>query len=384
MDFSWRRETLIIVTLWLCVFLAGCGTGKKSLSTVAPEPTPLPSEIEFTIGACPDFDASTLVQIRQHTSQLEAASTIIKAGRGPLNFGALKIDRANYAKFISRLNDSFKSGYSQKFFKNEAQCVAAVDKDKENPVLVSGYFTPVIEARRVKSARFSTPIYARPPNLLNLDLKLFGLDEKQNQRKAVIENGKIRPFYSRAEIYKNTLPLAQVIAFVDPIDAFHSQTQGSMLLRFADGSRLSLEYADKNGQPFRALGLELPITAPITWQKIEEFLRALPPAELESTLARNPSYVFFKSSKVIARTSSGAPAVANYTAAIDPKVYPLASLGILKFAGENQAQLIIAHDTGGAIKGARRLDWYLGVGDEAAHIAGEMRQWGQYFTIIPR
>lgn len=380
-----RRKAFVRTMVLAAVACGLCTACSYSPRTSSPKP-----EVPPTIGlmACPKIDLSGLEKYAAtapeewalRRKRIEAAVSVLK---DPVKFGSRSVAKGEYSLFIRELLDSITERRAQDFISDRAECFGIVDASSF-PVLVTGYFTPILAASHVKRAGFTAPLYSRPADLLKLSPSLFGLPAAPRDLRARVKGGVIVPFYSRSEIELQPHPIAELLGWVDPIDAFHAQTQGSCVLQFDDGKRLSLEYDDKNGHPYVAIGSELPIESPISWQKIEQYLRALPPEELKSVLAINPSYVFFRKSSVLARTASSQPAIAEHTIAVDRSVYPFGTVGILEPDSSSSAHIVVAHDSGGAITGAKRIDWYQGLGRHAAERAGSMRDKGRYYILVPR
>ncbi len=178
---------------------------------------------------------------------------------------------------------------------------------------------------------------------------------------------------------------------------FFLQVQGSGRVRLTNGEMLYVGYADQNGHPYVSIGRELISRGVMTFdemslQTIRAWLNANP-GEAEALLARNPSYVFFteRSAALDGPLGSlGVPLVAQRAIAVDPAYIPLGLPVWLDttFPGNGDAEpyrrLVFAQDTGGAIKGPVRADLFWGAGSAAEQYAGEMKQPGKLFVLLPR
>jgi membrane-bound lytic murein transglycosylase A len=204
------------------------------------------------------------------------------------------------------------------------------------------------------------------------------------------------PYYSRGEIDARGAAFpAPVLAWVaDEVELFFMQIQGSGQIRLPSGERMRLGYADQNGHPYRSLGRHLIERGELTleqasMQGIKAWAQANP-GRLQQALEHNPSYVFFRELPA-ANGPIGALGVTltpGYSIAIDPRHLPLGAPVFLATTFPLSAQplerLMIAQDTGGAIRGAIRGDFYWGTGPEAGAQAGRMRQQGRMWLLWPR
>jgi len=194
---------------------------------------------------------------------------------------------------------------------------------------------------------------------------------------------------------------------VDPIVAFVLQTEGGGTVELDDGTRLRLDHGGTNEQPHVAIGRLLTDKIPrerMSMHAIESYLRTLPESEMRAILEKNPRYAFFKPRPEPGAfrwtgpaTSIGMPAAAGRSVAIDPRLVPMGTLLLLesekpRFEGpadhlpsgwERFSRVVLAHDTGGGIQGAR-IDLYWGEGREAERNAGVMKQPGRLYHLIPR
>jgi membrane-bound lytic murein transglycosylase A len=202
------------------------------------------------------------------------------------------------------------------------------------------------------------------------------------------------PYLSRAEIDSRGVP-AQVIAWTgDPIELFFLQIQGSGQVQLDDGGRIRIGFADQNGHPYRSLGRylidrgELPLEQ-TSMQGIKAWAAANP-AKLQEALNSNPSYIFFRE---LPPTDGpigalGVPLTAEYSLAVDRRFIPLGApvylATTLPLSEERLERMMAAQDTGGAIRGVIRADFYWGTGPEAGALAGRMRQQGKMWLLWPR
>jgi membrane-bound lytic murein transglycosylase A len=265
-----------------------------------------------------------------------------------------------------------------------------------NEGLITGYYEILMKGGR-KPAPGRVPIYGVPDDLLTID---FGdlYPELRNQRvRGRLDGNKVVPYWNRRDIDAGRLgSQGKVLAWADdPVDAFFLQVQGSGRLRLEDGSTLRLGYANQNGHPYRAIGKwlvdqgELP-REQVSMQSIREWVRTHP-ARRDEILQSNPSYVFFK----ILPASDGGPIGAlnvpltdAASIAVDPRFIPLGSPVYLATTRPDDNapvhRLVQAQDTGGAIRGPVRADYFWGSGPAAGDLAGAMKQQGKLWLLWPK
>jgi len=268
--------------------------------------------------------------------------------------------------------------------------------------LVTGYYEPMLYGSRTRSARFRYPVYARPDDLLVVDLGEVYPELKGKRLRGRLDGKRVVPYYSRAQIenkYGNGNGqgiLAQPIVWVDdPVALFFLQVQGSGRVQLPDGQMVFLGYVDQNGHPFRAVGRRLVERGAlkleeITMQSVRDWLAAHP-KEIESVLNSNPSYVFFTERDGELPGPLGAlnvPLTPERAIAVDPSFVPLGAPVWLDTALPDEAhtpyrRLVLAQDTGGAIKGPVRADLFFGFGARAEDIAGHMKQPGRMHVLLP-
>jgi len=205
------------------------------------------------------------------------------------------------------------------------------------------------------------------------------------------------PYLSREEIDRDPAPLQghELVWVDDAIEAFFLHIQGSGQVELPDGQRMRVGYADQNGHPFRSLGRALIDSGEIAPEKasmqgIKEWARRNP-RKVQEYLNANPSYVFFRE---LPRDlpgplgALGVPLTPERSIAIDPRVIPLGAPVYLATTWPNTSEpltrLMVAQDTGGAIAGGVRADFFWGFGDEAGALAGRMRQAGRMWVLMPK
>ncbi|MEM6987915.1 MAG: murein transglycosylase A, partial [Pseudomonadota bacterium] len=230
--------------------------------------------------------------------------------------------------------------------------------------LITGYYEPLLHGDDSRSERYQWPLYARPDDLVRLDLaERYPVLEGQRVRGRLVDR-RVVPYWTRAEIDGPAAPLAgnEILWVDDPVDAFFLHVQGSGVVAMPDGRLESVGYSDQNGHPYRSIGRELVERDALPLEDVSLFTirqwLADNPSEAQALLNENPSYVFFtrRGSKSAAGPlgTLGVPLTPERSIAVDPRVVPLGSLVWLDTRLEDDSvyrRLMLAQDTGGAIAG---------------------------------
>lgn len=281
---------------------------------------------------------------------------------------------------------------------------------KGGPILVTGYYEAELRGSRVRTSRYQYPIYRKPNDMLEVELPKFAALDKfkdQGLPDSVVgreyKKGKVGPYYSRADIdgSKKLTGRRLELCFVDdPVALFFLHIQGSGIVTLPDKSTIRINFAGRNGHPYRSIGQVLLEEKKIkkgevTAQAIEQYLRDNP-NDARRIFDSNPSYVFFREVKEGPLGSIGVPLTPFRSIATDSKLYPRGAPALLRTkipvvnsAGEVVGhkpftQLVLNQDTGGAIQGPRRVDLFTGKGTAAQGIAGALKAPGELFFIVKR
>jgi membrane-bound lytic murein transglycosylase A len=270
--------------------------------------------------------------------------------------------------------------------------------------LITGYYEPLLTGSRTRESASQTALYARPADLLTIDLASVEPRVAGMRLRGRVQGQRVVPYWSRADI-ESALPLAgnELLWVDDRVDAFFLEIQGSGRVRLRDGTTVRVGYADQNGHPYRAVGRSLvergalrsdEVSAPA----IRRWLRENP-AQAPEVMRTNPSVVFFREMPAPLPPrpgepeagppgSLGVPLTAMRSLAVDRSVVPLASLVWLDTVhpldGRPLQRAMAAQDTGGAITGSIRADFFWGFGGDADRAAGEMRSRGRIWLLWPR
>jgi len=306
------------------------------------------------------------------------------------------------------------------FFETRFRAYEVRSRDRsglQSQGLVTGYYEPLLHGSRTRDARYRYPIYAAPPDLLVVELSDLYPELKDKRVRGRVEGNRVVPYWTRADIDAGRgAPTGSELVYVDDaLEAFFLHVQGSGRIVLPDGTTMRIGYADQNGHPYRAIGRVLVERGELSvdqasMQGIKQWGRDHPDA-LPALMAENPSYVFFRESAAPARAATqgevatvaegprgaladgprgalGVALTAGRSIAVDARFVPLGAPVFVATTWPQSARplrrLMMAQDTGGAIRGPLRVDWFWGFGEEAAREAGRMRQDGQLWLLWPR
>jgi membrane-bound lytic murein transglycosylase A len=292
----------------------------------------------------------------------------------------------------------------RRFFEANFTPYRVTASDGSDSGIVTGYYEPLLTGSRVPGPAFPAPLFAPPDDLLIIDLAELYPELKGKRVRGRLDGRRVVPYWARADIDAGKAATdGKALLYVsDPVDAFFLQIQGSGRVQFADGTVIRVGYADQNGQPFRSVARVLidrgeMTLAEASMQGIREWGRQHPD-RLPALLDENPSYVFFREvpppppGSLEAQIdgpigSLGVPLLAERTIAVDPRSIPLGApvfLATTEPLSETPLQrLVMAQDTGGAIRGPVRADFFWGFGAQAGQQAGRMRQQGAMWLLWP-
>ena len=292
----------------------------------------------------------------------------------------------------------------RRFFEQNLTPYRVSVTDGNESGLVTGYYEPLLQGSRVHGPAYPVPLYAPPDDLLAVELADLYPELRGKRVRGRLDGRRVVPYWARADIDAGKADVAgKALVYVsDPVDAFFLQIQGSGRVQLAEGGVMRIGYADQNGQPFRSIARVLIDRGELTlgeasMQGIREWGRQHPD-RLPALLDENPSYVFFREvppappDSLEGRIdgpigSLGVPLLAERTIAVDPRAIPLGTPVFLDttepLSDAPLRRLVMAQDTGGAIRGPIRADFFWGFGAEAGAQAGRMRQEGRMWILWP-
>jgi len=346
-------------------------------------PPPAPLLTPTTFGALPGWQQDDLRQ---------AMPAFLQSCRGLAN----KVDWKAVCA-AGRALDAQDAGAVRRFFETWFVPNLVRAADGLDAGLITGYYEAMLYGARKRGGNYQTPLYRVPDDLLTVDLGSLYPQLKGMRLRGRLAGKTVVPYSSRAEIARAPLKDKELLWVNDPVEAFFLEVQGSGRVQLDSGETVRVAYADQNGHPYKAIGRWLveqgELTAEqATAQGIRAWIAANP-ARRQELFNVNPSYIFFREEKLPdpslgPKGALGVPLTPGRSVAIDPSFIPL---GAPLFLATTEAgsdvpmqRLMMAQDTGGAIRGAVRADFFYGFGPDAVDRAGKMKQRGQVWVLLPR
>jgi membrane-bound lytic murein transglycosylase A len=267
-------------------------------------------------------------------------------------------------------------------------------------ILFTGYYEPVLNGSLVRTARYHYPLYRRPDDLVEVNVSASSSEGAGEKRYGRMVNGKLLPYFSRAEIDgQGALAGKQyeLVWVADPVARFFLHIQGSGQIQLPDGKRVRVGYAGTNGKPYQSIGKLLLDQGKLhpgetSALAIRRYLQAHPD-EQDAIFFHNQRYVFFQFASDGPRGSLGVPLTAGRSLATDPKIYPPGALGFIhsrrpvvgqheQVAWQEFSRFVLLQDSGAAISGWGRADLFWGSGAEIE--AGYMAQEGELYLLVKK
>ena len=278
----------------------------------------------------------------------------------------------------------------------------AVRNNRREEGLFTGYYEPTLQGSRRRTARYRYPLYLRPRDIVSVDLGKFREEFDGRRVAGRLVGDELRPYHDRAAIDDGALARKglELVWVDDAVDSFFLHIQGSGRVELAGGEVMRVGYAGQNGHPYYAIGRELVIRdgvdpKDVSMQSIRAWL-ADHPEQADEVMQLNPSYVFFREVRGDGPLGSqGVPLEPGRSLAVDRGYHPMGAPVWLDAtapdADDAEAQegmslqrLMVAQDTGGAIRGPVRGDVFWGGGERGAEIAGRMKNRGRMWVMLPK
>ena len=279
----------------------------------------------------------------------------------------------------------------------------AAGQTSHGDVLFTGYYEMVLEGSLSPSTAFPYPLYARPPDLLDIDLGAFHARYKGERIIARYDHGTVVPYFTRREIDEEGKLQGHGLELFwlrDPVDRFFLHIQGSGQIQLSDGQTRRVNYAASNGRPYESIGRVLIEAGQVpkegmSLQSLRRYFREKP-AERLPLLSRNPRYIFFREVPQGPQGALGLILVPGRSIATDLQIFPPAGLAFIEtqkpvltpegkvVAWEPCRRFVLNQDTGSAIIGPGRVDLFWGSGLEAENAAGHMKHQGKLFFLLKK
>lgn len=393
------KLTRSVPSLALLLLLAACQTPVpvppviKAQPPVVVMPPAAPTEVQpqkasfktLDFSAIPGWGQDNLVEVWP-AFKVSCAAMSNKADWHDLCAIALTVDGSSDAA-VRQFFESFFNPYQ------------VINPDGTDTGLITGYYEPLLRGARQRGGVFQTPLYLPPSDLLTIDMAGLYPELKGMRLRGRVVGNKVVPYPSRADLLQSGALSGKEICWVDDsVDAFFLQVQGSGRVFMPDTKEIiRVAYADQNGQPYKSIGRYLVDIGELkleqaSAQGIKNWISTHPGRENE-VLNANPSFVFFKEEKLIDPSrgpngAQGVPLTEKRSMAIDAKYLPLGAPVFINTTQPNSdvpiKRLMMAQDTGGAIRGAVRADFYWGFGAQAGEMAGSMKQRGMLWVLWPK
>ncbi|MET0321980.1 MAG: murein transglycosylase A [Duganella sp.] len=396
-----RRSLLVPVSL-IALSLAACTTtpippdqAATPAPPVTPAPVPAPTTpvpakpgalkmVPSTFAALPGWDRDDVRAA--WPAFLSSCTVLVKQAIWKESCGIARTVNASDDRAVRTFFESF-------MVPNQV-----VAPDGATDGLVTGYYEPLLRGARKKGGPYQTPLYKVPDDMITVDLAGVYPELKGMRLRGKVVGKKLVPYPTRAEIDNGELKGKELLWVDDPVEAFFLQVQGSGRVQLTDTQdTVRVAYADQNGHPYKSIGKYLVEKNELTVdqasaQGIKAWV-AGHPTRAQELFNANPSYVFFKEErlpdpKVGPKGALGVPLTPQRSVAIDPTQLPLGAPVFLATTQANSdipmQRLVMAQDTGGAIRGAIRVDYFFGFGTEASENAGRMKQRGSVWVLLPR
>ena len=313
----------------------------------------------------------------------------------------------NYAEAISSFVISCKSGKTKKiyselclkadqvqdskiFLEREFSVYKIAPSDARIEGLLTGYYEPSLRGSLTKKRPFIYPLFSEPKDLISVELSSIYPNLKNYRLRGRIEGRKLVPYYTRAQTQEATLD-AEIICYTDSkVDLFFLEVQGSGRVDLESGETIFIGFANQNGHKYSSIGKYLIKMGEISKEDISlQSIRAWlieNPERVDEVLHYNESVVFFQERSHAASGSLGVVLTPERSVAVDRNFIPLGSMLFLdaKINKKNVSRVVMAEDTGGAIKGSLRADMFFGASKEAEMSAGKLKSPLNLWIFLPK
>ncbi len=395
------RKLFLFAFLLIVVFPFGC---YPVLKKEAVQPEEALQEVRFFPPKfSDDMDRDSLaLAVRGSLQYLDRIRPETVFHYGPQDFTCRQV-RESLEAFLDLLSKGLDTHQLSKEIRKRFRVYRATGRVGEKRVLFTGYFEPLYEGSLSPDDTFRYPLYRRPDDLLRIDLSPFGDKFAGETIIARIEGRKVLPYYSRSQIEEEKVLEGRGLELAwlkDPVDVAFLHIQGSGRLKLQDGKDILVHYQAANGRPYRSIGRYMIEKGFLTreeasMQGIRKYLTEHPEV-LDMVLNFNPSYVFFQQEEIGPLGNINVVLTPGRSIALDSRIFPKGALGFIsseKPVVNDQGEIIgwtkfsrfvLNQDTGGAIKGAGRVDIFWGNGPYAELAAGNLRHNGELYILIKK
>lgn len=361
------RLVSLIAIISVMVSFHGCEERPQIISSALPETYLQPAEFD----GLPSWDEEDF------TEMLELFKADCISGRTKALYGK-RCEEAKTAKD------------PRAFFERSFRPYKIMTAEGEDSGIITGYYEPLLHGSYERSERYRYPVYGVPDDLITVRLDSVYPEIKGIRLRGRVEGKYLIPYATRADIEESN---ATAICWVDDeLSLFFLEVQGSGRIELDDGKTIFIGYGDQNGHPYRSIGKylidqgEIP-RSEISLQNIRLWLQEHPD-RVDEVLNVNPSRVFFQERDQSATGALGLELTPLRSIAVDPRYVPLGALMFMStqdpLSHTPMERLVLAQDTGGAIKGEIRADLFWGHGEDAEKRAGKMQEPLGLWVLLPR
>lgn len=382
----------IVFSLALLTLLAGCATPPQSDKTAPAKLVLKPATFSDLPGWNADDAAQALVPFRKSCARLLKIDPVQRPSLS-----------ADWAGPVAAWQDACRAlppegsdaAAARRYFETVFEPVAAT-ADGNPDGLFTGYYEASLKGSRTRQGLYQIPLRAKPDDLVMVNLGEFREELKGQRIAGRVVDGMLKVYEDRAAIEDGKLPPAQdkpLLWVDDPVAAFFLQIQGSGAVTLDSGEVVRVGYDGQNGHPYYAIGKELVKRGylkqdDVSMQSIQAWLKANP-QEGREIMRTNKSYVFFRVlEKDGAIGGEGLPLTAGRSLAVDHSLFaygvPVYLDAEMPDKNGRLQRLMVAQDTGGAIRGPVRGDVFWGYGPDAESRAGIMKSKGRYWMLLPK
>lgn len=385
-----KRVSLTAYLLAITLALAACSTAPVRKPAPVSEPAPVPAKPAATLKpvSFADLPGWQEDDLRQAWPALLVSCGVLV--KKPLWQEPCKIANAINPADVLALRAYFETYYVPHQVSNADSTVTG---------MITGYYEPLLRGARSRGGPYQTALYRVPEDLLTIDLAVLYPELKNMRLRGRLVGNKVVPYFSRADMAQQESLAGKELFWVDnAIDAFFLQVQGSGRVYLEESKEtVRVAYAEQNGHPYKSIGRYLVDRGELKLEQASAqgimAWAAANPGRQQELLNANPSFVFFKEEKLVdpskgPKGALGVPLTPQRSIAIDPQFIPL---GAPVFLATSQPasdtplrRLMLAQDTGGAIRNAVRADYFWGFGAEAGQQAGKMKQSGMLWVLLPK
>ncbi|MHC4290748.1 MAG: MltA domain-containing protein [Planctomycetota bacterium] len=390
-----KRKTLFTLVLFACLLFVGCKTAQEIEEPDYDKPLPPgahalrkitdPSMFPDMTFACYELQDleegifNSLSYMSKPSSKQFFPMADITHERVVASLRALDelLDSGLYGR---ELNDAIRTRFD---FYQSVGC------DNRGTVLFTGYYTPIFDGSMEPTEKFKYPLYKQPADLVK--------DDKGEILGRKIADGSVRPYPARKEIDQSGMLKGQEIAWLgDPFEVYIAHVQGSAIIRTPDGEQVTLGYAATNGHEYKSVGSQmiadgLVPSGGLSLKAMIDYFKANP-QQVEKYIYQNPRYVFFQTDSGNPRGCLNEQVIPFRSIATDKSIYPRASISFLKTKLPRSIGGVVRkaaytgfaldQDAGGAIRAPGRCDVYMGIGDEAGKMAGQVYEEGKLYYLF--